>query len=649
MTVCEHRNESPTANPAGGGISGGGSGPRPATASNSELCSSAIAYADLGWPVLPLWGIIDGRCACGRPDCASPGKHPHGKLAPHGVKNATLDGVEICRWFGNGDIVNIGVATGPDSGLVGLDVDERHDGGESLRALGDLPRTATVQTGGGRHYYFRLPVDLDVRNSAGKLGPGLDIRAAGGYTVAPPSMHVSGARYRWLVDPRGGLADLPKSILHRIKDRAKAAAPVVAGTIPVGTRDTTFTSLAGSMRKRGMSEAGILAALRIENARCEEPLPDADLQRIARSIGTRPAGPSESEVVRPDIRVVDAAMWLTTEPPASDQIVADTFDAGDKVAIIGSSKMRKSFFLLQGCLSIASGLDFLGWAVPKPRRVFMVQFEIQEHHFHRRVHRMASGLNLSTDDLEDRLQIVNARGLALSGEPGITAIAEAVKPFGPEVICLDPLYKISTGVENAAEDMKVVLNLFDQLAEQTGAAVIYVHHDSKGFSGDRDIRDRGSGSGVLGRDYDACFTLTPHATEDDAVVLETLLRNYRPQEASTIGWFDDMSDGYCFTCRPDLAPTKQTSTTARTQDSVSFEACHPVAMQLVKDGPRLMGDFKDALREKTGVGQKRIDRYVRWALTKSEEPLDVFEQWGKGKHAKHIGTPEQIDRLRGQA
>ncbi|NLZ05579.1 MAG: AAA family ATPase [Phycisphaerae bacterium] len=350
----------------------------------------------------------------------------------------------------------------------------------------------------------------------------------------------------------------------------------------------------------------------------------------------------------PNIEIINAATWLTSEPPACDQILADTVDRGDKTAIIGSSKLRKSFFLLQLALSIASGRDFLGWSVPQFRRVLLVQLEVQQHHFHRRVRRMAAALELTPEDLEDRLLIINARGLGLSGAAGIEAIRATVEPFMPELIGFDPLYKLATGAENAAEDMKVILGLFDQVTEQTGAAVLYVHHDAKGFSGDRDIRDRGAGSNVLSRDYDAAFALTPHSVEDDAVVVETLLRNYAPQQPMTIGWVNDLNGGYCFGPRPDLAATKKTSTTARAKDNVSFETCHPIALQLVKAGPMLIGEFKDILREKTGVGQKRIDRYVRWALTKGEEPLDVLEQRSKGRHEKRIGTPTQIQRLREQ-
>lgn len=253
-----------------------------------RMCSAAIGYADLGFLVLPLWSAHDGRCDCGRAECTSPGKHPHGRYARHGLKDATQDGVVICSWFNDSQAVNIGILTGIESGIVVLDVDPRHGGEESLKVLGPLPDTAKVATGGGGwHCFFRHPGG-EVRNSVGKLGDGLDIRGDGGYVVAAPSVHASGQQYRWLRDPRAGLADLPQCILDKLIDvpAAKTGLPV-EDAIPIGQRDNTLTSLAGTMRRRGMSKKAILAALREENKRCEEPLPDKDLVRISESIGKK--------------------------------------------------------------------------------------------------------------------------------------------------------------------------------------------------------------------------------------------------------------------------------------------------------------------------------------------------------------------------
>ncbi len=57
-----------------------------------------------------------------------------------------------------------------------------------------VPLTPRCETGSGMHYYFKHPGG-EVRNSAGRLGPGLDIRADGGYVVAPPSRHPNGRTY----------------------------------------------------------------------------------------------------------------------------------------------------------------------------------------------------------------------------------------------------------------------------------------------------------------------------------------------------------------------------------------------------------------------------------------------------------------------
>ena len=86
------------------------------------------------------------------------------------------------------------------TGIVIFDIDKGHGGEDSLQRLqarhAALPRTPEVRTGGGgRHLYFRYP-GMMLRNRTG-LAPGLDLRAEGGYVVAPPSLHPSGQHYTW--------------------------------------------------------------------------------------------------------------------------------------------------------------------------------------------------------------------------------------------------------------------------------------------------------------------------------------------------------------------------------------------------------------------------------------------------------------------
>ena len=80
-----------------------------------SMLEHALEYAALGLQVLPLYGInAAGRCACGNPDCKSPGKHP---MTRSGVKAATDNAGLIQRWWTEEPNANIGIATGLNSGV----------------------------------------------------------------------------------------------------------------------------------------------------------------------------------------------------------------------------------------------------------------------------------------------------------------------------------------------------------------------------------------------------------------------------------------------------------------------------------------------------------------------------------------------------
>ena len=173
----------------------------------SERLEAALYLVSRGGKVFPLQGVTpnaSGRlvCTCGKPDCEDAGKHPLGKLAPRGLTQATNHERVVRTWFTTAPYANIGLVTGS---TIVLDVDPRHGGDESLRVLeeehGALPETCRSLTGGGgEHIFFRPPAGVEIRNSAGDLAPGLDIRGAGGYIVAPSSLHESGRTYEWSVD-----------------------------------------------------------------------------------------------------------------------------------------------------------------------------------------------------------------------------------------------------------------------------------------------------------------------------------------------------------------------------------------------------------------------------------------------------------------
>lgn len=253
----------------------------------------AHEYAARGWKIFPVHTPdADGKCSCRKPDCSNVGKHPR---TQNGLKDATVDADQVDQWWTRWPDSNIGLITGEESGLVVLDVDPRHGGNESVKALQDLhgafvDRVYAKTGGGGWHLLFAHP-GVKIGNvqgtpdRPGKLGPGLDIRGDGGYIVAPPSRHASGGQYSWKVAPTVGLPDLPEWLLKILTEK-KSQAPIeiAEGHIPEGGRDLALTSMAGSMRRRGMSEASIHAALTEENKRCNPPMGVDDINRIAKSV-----------------------------------------------------------------------------------------------------------------------------------------------------------------------------------------------------------------------------------------------------------------------------------------------------------------------------------------------------------------------------
>lgn len=178
------------------------------------LLDAALSYAARGWPVFPLHSIRDGHCSCrDGAACSRPAKHPR---TPDGRTGASCDPVIIGRWWTCWPDANIGIATGMESGLLVVDLDDP-DAVDEVR-LPDSP--CTVTGGGGRHVLYRRPPDGRYITGTRVLGPELrvDSRADGGYIVAPPSAHVSGRCYTWDLDPEEQpLADAPAWWLDAIR------------------------------------------------------------------------------------------------------------------------------------------------------------------------------------------------------------------------------------------------------------------------------------------------------------------------------------------------------------------------------------------------------------------------------------------------
>lgn len=253
----------------------------------SDILSAALTYAGRGWPVIPLAGKIP--------------------TLKEWNTRASTDPGQIRAWWTQEPLANVGIATGKRSCLLVLDVDPDKGGDDSLRTLdaryGPLPQTVEVLTGnGGRHLYFQHPGYL-IANSAGKLGPGLDIRTDGGQVVAPPSIHPkTGKSYEWEVAHHPDdipPASVPDWLLRFLTEKGNTSALQSREIFHDGSRNDSLTREAGKLRRIGLSASELEAALLMMNKeRCQPPLPDNEVRKITVSV-SRYKPVHEIDIVRP--------------------------------------------------------------------------------------------------------------------------------------------------------------------------------------------------------------------------------------------------------------------------------------------------------------------------------------------------------------
>lgn len=235
-----------------------------------NILDAALEYVDHGFKVFPV----------------SASKIP---LTPHGLKDATITQGGCKAFWGSNPNAGIGLVT---DGLIVLDFDVKAGGMASKDLIegkyGILPKTRTHRTGGGGlHYLYKNAVGMNARNATGFAGySGVDIRANGGYIVAPPSIHATGNRYKVL--DNSPIIPAPDWLVELLKQKPIPSISTNTGeSLPIlpGQRNATLARMAGSMRRQGMIQEAIEAALLTTNKnQCNPALDESEVLTIAKSI-----------------------------------------------------------------------------------------------------------------------------------------------------------------------------------------------------------------------------------------------------------------------------------------------------------------------------------------------------------------------------
>lgn len=153
----------------------------------TSLTKAAGEYLGLGLAVIALTG-----------------KTPNVKVHPHGLYDALRGAPEsdadwefIARFMDHKDTTGVGILVEYPYVVADLDGEE---GAKQWREIaGDdwMPDRWVAKTGRGLHLWFSCITPTGTI----KLGPKLDLKSAGGYVAAPPSVHPDGPIYEWLLPP----------------------------------------------------------------------------------------------------------------------------------------------------------------------------------------------------------------------------------------------------------------------------------------------------------------------------------------------------------------------------------------------------------------------------------------------------------------
>ena len=270
--------------------------------------------------------------------------------------------------------------------------------------------------------------------------------------------------------------------------------------IPTGTRNTHLTSVAGSMRRRGMAEASIAAALITENeVRCRPPLPEADVLRIAKSIGRYSPEPSSEPTTfvnsLPELlqraSSVDEPRWLV-----------DGLIPGDGTVLVHSQPREYKTLAAQAILiSMTTGRPAFGLErlqVGDPEPAWYITEEDSCWRVSNRFGQLLRGYGI--ERAPELLHVSAGQGLSLDVTEWQERIIATVREHGFRLVVIDPLRSVTEAADQGPRELKPLALFIRRFIRETGAVMLIVHHDTKPPATAQDQRprpQRASGGGIF--------------------------------------------------------------------------------------------------------------------------------------------------------
>ena len=516
----------------------------------NELKEAALQYANIGLAVFPL---------------IEKDKRP---LTANGFKDATTNPAKIEEWWAIHPNANVGIATGQVSGgLVAIDMDvdkeKDKDGYHTFTKWCDdnfliLPDSWLSITGrGGYHLFYKSA--FPVPSKIGWLED-VDIRADGGYVVAPPSIHPNGTRYEWeqapdeyelITSDDTEVEFIFNSVL--VDNKASKAEPLkVPEEIPEGHRDEYMFKLACKYQAMGMSDSEMMAALMVANKeRCKPPLSDREIQKKLKQAQKYQKG----EVVSVN---ADTVAQRKTYNKTGRKIEESITENDLEMPTLENFQERDKEWLIpgympKGCVTLLCSdggigkttiwCDTLAAFTTGRTTLFDKALEIPFQTGEKRSVMYFSKEDPTEEILKRKLREAGAdqtriRCFGLDDERlskiwyGSLLLEKLVEKYKPDIVVFDTLQAfLPDGVDMAKrKDMRDALNPLNALGAKFGTTFLMVMHTNKSANSGRqrmadssDIWDLGRSALMAGRTKDEGICYLSHEKSNYGRLQKTIL------------------------------------------------------------------------------------------------------------------------------
>lgn len=338
---------------------------------------------------------------------------------PQGVKEL---------WEAGPPEANPALKCGPRSGVMVLDVDPRHGGGEVLdrleKALGRLPDTLIARTGGGSLHLFFEWVDL----GRGTLEPwgqdaGLVVRAGTeddpAFVWLPPTSRKEhgGRRYEWR-NPETPVAELPEAWVEALRGERETAGPAA----PAGVETMESTE---SVETRGTAPEAT------PEPRAEREVSvDREEDRARPAAGRAPVGP-EADSAAPVWRPEDLVASLR-EAGRVERTSPTLLWKHSTTCLLGPWNSGKSTVLASDLAAVVSKVLQGG----PERRVLLISEMSRAETAHCLANAGLEVPELTEAGERGLLEVVGLRGTSLRSWEELEA---RIAAFDPDVIYVDTL------------------------------------------------------------------------------------------------------------------------------------------------------------------------------------------------------------------